>query len=167
MLVHDIKARHSSRENCYRGLFCHMSRHRKHCHQMTHHRMPSDVTKFEGALGFPLWFRRWSATDPRDKLFAIRGLIEKATYPMCVEVDYSKSVSKIYHEFAISTISMMQTLDILQPLAVTQELLRGFHRGYLTGAKLGVWLSLDSYPLAFMRPRTPNIMPGSSPGRLS
>ena len=71
------------------------------------------VTKFPGALGFSLWFRRWSATDPRDKLFAIRGLTERTVHPMLLEVDYTKSVSKVYHEFAVGMISTMQSLDIL------------------------------------------------------
>jgi hypothetical protein len=55
----------------------------------------STVTKFGGALGFSLWFLRWSATDPRDKLFATRWLTERTVHPMRLEVDYTKSVYKI------------------------------------------------------------------------
>jgi hypothetical protein len=73
----------------------------------------SVITKFLGALGFSLWFRRWSATDPRDKLFAIRGLTERTVHPMRLEVDYTKTVSKVYHEFAVGMVSTMQSLDIL------------------------------------------------------
>jgi len=58
--------------------------------------------------------RSSQATDPRDKIFAVYGMLGKQAYP--VEPDYTKSVEDIYTRFAVEQIRKSGSLDIL-PLA--------------------------------------------------
>lgn len=58
-----------------------------------------------------LWyiFHRWNATDPRDKIFALLGLANKAS----IVPDYSSSVSTVFAEMTRKTICQARNLDIL------------------------------------------------------
>ncbi|OCK76758.1 hypothetical protein K432DRAFT_445801 [Lepidopterella palustris CBS 459.81] len=69
------------------------------------------------ALGVPqklltllLRHRQASATDQRDKIFALLGL---ACDSDVVEVDYRKSVEEVYREFTVNILNDGQDLDIL------------------------------------------------------
>ena len=53
--------------------------------------------------------KSYSATDPRDKIFAVQGLV-KNIYPP----DYSKSVSQIYTEYAMAWIENLGVRDIFR-----------------------------------------------------
>jgi hypothetical protein len=56
--------------------------------------------------------RVFQTTDPRDKIYGILGLTPMVSFGP-VEVDYGKSKSTVYREFADLALSRMQTLDIL------------------------------------------------------
>lgn len=55
-----------------------------------------------------------SCSDPRDKLYAILGVVEDAKD---VEIDYSKPVEAVYRDWAISRILRTNSLDILSACA--------------------------------------------------
>ena len=81
-------------------------------------------------LTFPLWFRRLLATDPRDKLFALHGLKEKATNIRTLTADYTMSITDTYHDFAINMLQATQSLDILSAA----------HRDYNISKRLPSWV---------------------------
>ncbi|KAM0544493.1 hypothetical protein ACHAPJ_011787 [Fusarium lateritium] len=55
-------------------------------------------------------FRAMESTDPRDKIYGLLGLV---TENHSIEVDYSKSLNKVYEEVTLSLINMSGDLDVL------------------------------------------------------
>ncbi|KAG4436713.1 hypothetical protein IFR05_007796 [Cadophora sp. M221] len=55
------------------------------------------------------------ASDPRDKVFALKGL---ATDADSIEIDYTKPIDQIYRDTAFRLINISQTLDVLSVAAV-------------------------------------------------
>ena len=64
----------------------------------------------EEALGVLSRMRGYCATDPRDHLFAARGMMAN---PEVVTVDYSRSVSETFVDFARRYVDMTKNLNIL------------------------------------------------------
>lgn len=66
------------------------------------------------ALEILFQFRRSLATDPRDKIFALYGLIENHLPPdMTISLDYSSTVREVYKQFATSFLTHSHSLDLL------------------------------------------------------
>jgi hypothetical protein len=57
--------------------------------------------------------RNCEATDPKDKIFAILGLVDRRTRSQ-VPVDYSRSIVDIYTNVATAVIAERKSLDIIQ-----------------------------------------------------
>lgn len=58
-------------------------------------------------------FRNWQATDARDKVFGVLGLIERSQWETDIHIDYQKPVEIAYKEVAISSLRRNETLAIL------------------------------------------------------
>ncbi|KAH0489768.1 hypothetical protein TgHK011_001267 [Trichoderma gracile] len=58
-----------------------------------------------------IWDR--DATDPRDKVFAVLGLVGKASSDMLPHIDYSKSMEQVYREAASFIMTKEKSLDLL------------------------------------------------------
>lgn len=58
-----------------------------------------------------MWDRE--ATDPRDKVFAIRGLLQESSRNSVPSADYSKSMQQVYCEVAAHIVHHEKKLDIL------------------------------------------------------
>ncbi|KAI0850028.1 HET-domain-containing protein [Daldinia vernicosa] len=63
-------------------------------------------------------FRHRSATDPRDKIYGLLGMIEDAEH---ITIDYSLSVEMIYEVSAREIITKTRSLDLLSHLTETSE----------------------------------------------
>jgi hypothetical protein len=68
---------------------------------------------FDGALNYLAWFRRRHATDPRDKLFALYGLIISKDSQVRIDTDYHLSIEQIYRDIAVNVLATTRSLDIL------------------------------------------------------
>ncbi|OAG19712.1 HET-domain-containing protein [Alternaria alternata] len=49
-------------------------------------------------------YRKWEATDPRDKIYGILGLMELGEERHIIRIDYDKSVQDVYHDLATAVI---------------------------------------------------------------
>ncbi|KAL5327044.1 hypothetical protein ACEPPN_004734 [Leptodophora sp. 'Broadleaf-Isolate-01'] len=60
-------------------------------------------------------YHQSQASDPRDKVFALKGLVTDADD---IRIDYTKSVDQVYHDTAFRLIASSQTLDVLSVATV-------------------------------------------------
>lgn len=60
-------------------------------------------------------FRDWDATDPRDKVYALLGLVTAPTNDILI--DYSKTVERVYMDAVLHIIDSRQDLDVLSHIA--------------------------------------------------
>lgn len=49
-------------------------------------------------------YRKWEATDPRDKIYGILGLMELGEERHIIRIDYDKSAQDVYHDLATAVI---------------------------------------------------------------
>ena len=79
------------------------------------------VYNFDGLLNHLLWFRRRDATDPRDKVFALYGLMDFEVECMNLRVDYRMDLSEVYRRVTLASLEVSRNLDILSvPRSETQ-----------------------------------------------
>jgi hypothetical protein len=57
-------------------------------------------------------FRRWDATDPRDKVYGILGLAELDEERQLITVNYNRSVAEVYHDVAIAILKQTGDLSV-------------------------------------------------------
>lgn len=99
--------------------------------------MSFPAAQFQQALTFPMlqWTAELSCKDPRDRIYAILGLVKDAdNYP---KPNYSHSIRRVYTEFARSQIIQSQNLNILHEAAC-----RYFpvHLSYETDTPIASWV---------------------------
>jgi hypothetical protein len=59
-------------------------------------------------------YRRSKATDPRDKVYSLLGVIRKhSTEEVPIVADYSKSIPVVFRDVVIAAVQMSQSLDVL------------------------------------------------------
>lgn len=79
------------------------------------------VYNFDGLLNHLVWFRRRDATDPRDKVFALYGLMDFEAESMNLRSDYSMELSEVYRRVTLASLEVSRNLDILSvPRSETQ-----------------------------------------------
>ena len=69
------------------------------------------------------------ATDPRDKVYGLLGLMEESVAKL-IEPDYTDTVTNVYNSFTLATIKGTGSLDILR------------HSAFTEGSSLPSWLPL-------------------------
>jgi len=57
-------------------------------------------------------YRRWHATDPRDKVYGILGLRELGDERTIIPIDYEKSIAEVFHDAATAIIRWTSDLAI-------------------------------------------------------
>lgn len=72
------------------------------------------VYNFDTLLNHLLWFRRRDATDPRDKVFALYGLMDFEVKSMNLRADYSMNLSEVYRKVTLASLEVSRNLDILR-----------------------------------------------------
>ncbi|KAH6866633.1 heterokaryon incompatibility protein-domain-containing protein, partial [Alternaria rosae] len=57
-------------------------------------------------------YRRWHATDPRDKVYGILGLTELGEQRSIIPIDYEKSAAEVFHDAATAIIRWTSDLAV-------------------------------------------------------
>jgi len=70
---------------------------------------PEDKCRLLEALST---YRRWHATDPRDKVYGILGLTELGEERSIVPIDYEKSAPEVFHDVATAIVRWTNDLAI-------------------------------------------------------
>ncbi|PMD17916.1 hypothetical protein NA56DRAFT_648340 [Hyaloscypha hepaticicola] len=60
-------------------------------------------------------------SDPRDRIFALLSLLDPSERVIGIEADYSKTVSEVYTNAALSTIKFSQALDIMETTGLEEN----------------------------------------------
>ena len=73
-----------------------------------------DTNNFAGLETLITQTRYCRCSDPRDRIFAVLGLIDKTQANMHIEPDYTQSVGKVYKDVAVEYIKKRRNLEILR-----------------------------------------------------
>jgi hypothetical protein len=57
-------------------------------------------------------YRNWEATDPRDKIYGILGLLELSVERHTIRINYDKSAQDVYHDLATAVIGWTRDLAL-------------------------------------------------------
>ena len=72
-----------------------------------------DTNAFAGLEALLTQTRYCRCSDPRDRIFAILGLVDKKEADIHIEPDYTQSVGKVYKDVAVEYIQKRRNLEIL------------------------------------------------------
>jgi hypothetical protein len=79
------------------------------------------VSAAEDLLDLLNRFRYWNATDPRDKVFALLGLVHEGVGTLGLSADYTVSVEEVYKRTALAILTALQNLDVLSSCLANTE----------------------------------------------
>jgi hypothetical protein len=89
--------------------------HAAQLHQL--HKIPTSSRYIRYNLGsllsYLLWFRQREATDPRDKVFALLGLVQNYDFVHTIIPDYTLTMEDLYHSVTKQLLEGTRTLDVL------------------------------------------------------
>ncbi|KAL6705448.1 hypothetical protein ACN47E_006713 [Coniothyrium glycines] len=66
-------------------------------------------------------YRYFEATDPRDKVYGLLGLVKSKTEVAAMRVDYNKSVGEVYTDTVLATIRTLSRLAILAYVSHSED----------------------------------------------